>query len=235
MLHLWDAGSRIPWCCLPWNTANVTHLDPLHGYITACHSTVQEWQSLKSQPWTYTGLSTFSLSEKREKICGCRENLPQVTICRRQSNVGCILPRRFRHAVPVQWRRCARLGAPALQLGCTRLWCLSTLYILRNWKGSKQKQFTFSKSHSSWTFELWALVSYLPVILHIIAKKNLEVLQERKSAWAMASACVAQARRTWALFKHQLQFDRLEKSWLLESLYAGCPCKCFYQVALSFS
>lgn len=30
------------------------------------------------------------------------------------------------------------LGAPALQLGCTLLWCPSTLYIPRNWKGSKE-------------------------------------------------------------------------------------------------
>lgn len=74
-----------------------------------------------------------------------------------------------------------------------------------------------------------------PVILHIIAKKSLEVLRERKSCWAMASACMARARGTWAPFRHQLQFNRLEKSWLLESFYSGCPSKCFYRVALSFS
>lgn len=134
------------------------------------------------------------------------------------------------HCGSVAWATLGCLGAPTLRLGCTRLWCLSTLYIPRN-KTSSLFQSLSVLEH----LELWALVSYLPVILQIIAKWILEVLQERKSTWAMASACTAQARRTWALFKHRLQFHRLEEAWLLGSLYSGCPCKCFYQVALSFS
>lgn len=52
------------------------------------------------------------------------------------------------------------LGSPHSPAGV--LPALRTLNTLRNWKGSKQKQLAFSKSHSSWTFELPALVSWPP-------------------------------------------------------------------------
>lgn len=149
-----------------------------------------------------------------------RKSYP-VAIPRRQSQVGYLPAGIFRYGIHVPWHRCG-WGALTLQLSCPGPgpWVHCTYSETR--KGLGKKNLTSSKFQCSWTFELWPLVPSLPVI-HIIAKKILEVVEEGKSAWAS----VAQARRMWALFQHPLQFDRLEKSWLLGSKTQIIPATAF--------
>lgn len=74
-------------------------------------------------------------------------------------------------------------------------------------------------------FQLWC--PDLPVILCIIAKKSLEVLEERKSAWAIASACMARARRMWALLKHNCSSTGLRNPGCWEAFMQDVPANAF--------
>lgn len=74
-------------------------------------------------------------------------------------------------------------------------------------------------------FQLWC--PDLPVILCVIAKKSLEVLEERKSAWAIASACMARARRMWALFKQNCSSTGLRNPGCWEAFMQDVPANAF--------
>lgn len=215
-------------CFLPWKTASVSHVDPWpHANIAACHSARVAVFEVPAQNLYWTFQFFFSRRERENMWLQRKSYL--VAISRRQSKEG-YLPPGIQVCHPCAWLRCG-WGALTLQLSCPGPgpWVHCTYSETR--KGVGKKHVISSKFQCSWTFELWALVSFLPVI-HIIAKKILEVEEDRKSAWAMAS--MAQARRMWALFQHPLQFDRLEKSWLLGSKTQIVPATAFTRLLCPF-
>lgn len=154
-----------------------------------------------------------------------------VAISRRQSNEGYLPPGIFRHALPVLWKRCD-WGALTLQLGCPGPgpWVHCTYSETR--KGVSKKPSRFFKV--SVFLNIWIVSpGFLPHSNTHYCKENFRSHGRKKKC--LSNGQYGPGKKDVSTVSTP---TAIRQAW--EILVAGkqntnCPCKCFYQVALSFS